>query len=88
MATKPFTEHPRAVGETFGEHFGVAMGVSRRLAAAAGAAFVHAMLPMFHETTASDHIRALNRSLDDNNRHSLRHDALPDQERGDHLSGS
>lgn len=68
MARNPLTEHPHAVGETYGEHFRVAMGVSRQLAGASVAAFIHAVVPGFHEITASAKIRSLNRWLDSQNR--------------------
>jgi hypothetical protein len=54
-----FTAHPRAVGESYGEHFGVAMSYSLRLFAAAGAAFVHAFLPFLCVTTASRAIKGM-----------------------------
>ena len=75
MATNPFTEHPHAAGETYGEHLGVAMGVSRQLAGAAGAALIHALVPRFHTTTASDKIRALNCCLERHDREGLRRKA-------------
>ena len=71
MASNPFTAHPHATGESFGEHFRVAIGVSRQLAAASGAALIHAVLPQFHTTTASDRIRALNCCLDRHDRKGL-----------------
>ena len=40
-----FTDHPHAVGETYFEHFGVAMSYSGKLFAASCAAFTHAFLP-------------------------------------------
>jgi hypothetical protein len=54
-----FTEHPDAVGETYTEHFGVAMGYSLRLLRASGAAFMHALLPFTFKTTASTAIKAM-----------------------------
>lgn len=72
MATNPFTEHPHATGETYGEHMGVAFGVSRQLAGAAVAAFVHGLVPRFHTTTASDRIRALASCLERHDREGLR----------------
>lgn len=75
MATNPFTEHPHAAGETYREHLGVAMGVSRQLAGAAGAALIHALFPSFHTNTASDKIRALNCCLERHDREGLRHKA-------------
>ena len=72
MAANPSTQHPHDTGETFGEHFGVAMGVSRQLAGAAAAAFVHAIMPNFHKTTASDKIQALNCCLERHDRDGLK----------------
>lgn len=75
MAENPFTTHPRSVGETYREHMGVAFGVSRQLAGAAGAALIHALVPRFHQTTASDKIKALNCCLERHDRDGLRHKA-------------
>ena len=72
MAANPFTDHPHAAGESYREHMRVALGVSRQLAGAAAAAFVHAVVPRFHTTTASDRIRALNRCLERHDREGLR----------------
>lgn len=55
----PFTHHPQTVGESYGEHFGVALRYSGRLLLAAGAAFVHAFLPFLFEKTASNAIKAM-----------------------------
>jgi Family of unknown function (DUF6356) len=54
-----FTTHPHAVGESYGEHFGVAMSYSGRLFAASCAAFVHALLPFLFVTTASSAIKSM-----------------------------
>jgi hypothetical protein len=54
-----FTAHPRAVGESYGEHFGVATSYSLRLFAAACAALVHAFLPFLFVTTASRAIKGM-----------------------------
>jgi hypothetical protein len=56
---RAFTEHPARVDETWGEHCRVALGFSRDLAIAAGAAAVHAFVPSMCETTASRRICAL-----------------------------
>lgn len=72
MAANVFTEHPHATGESYGEHFSVAFGVSRQLAGAAFAAFVHAVLPNFHTTTASNKIKALNNCLERHDRDGLK----------------
>jgi hypothetical protein len=60
-----FTEHPRSVGETYAEHFKVATWFSANLIAAGAAAAIHAAVPHFHTTTASDRIRMLAQRLDD-----------------------
>ncbi|MBV9753278.1 MAG: hypothetical protein JO188_12220 [Hyphomicrobiales bacterium] len=54
-----FTSHPDAVGESYGEHFGVAMSYSGKLFAASCAAFVHALLPFLFVTTASSAIKGM-----------------------------
>lgn len=54
-----FTEHPASVGESYTEHFRVATHFARRLAKAAGAAAVHAVVPSMCKTTASECIREL-----------------------------
>ena len=54
-----FTEHPRDVGETYGEHFGVAMGFSVAMIAGGLACAVHALLPFLFTTTGSQTIRRL-----------------------------
>ncbi|MEZ5245527.1 MAG: DUF6356 family protein [Acidimicrobiales bacterium] len=75
MASNPFTTHPHAAGETYREHMGVALGVSRQLAGAAAAALVHAVFPVLHTTTASDKIRALNACLERHDRAGLKKNA-------------
>ncbi len=56
---RAFTEHPAAVGESYLEHFGVAMGFARCLGRASAAALVHAVVPSMCQTTASDCILEL-----------------------------
>ncbi len=56
---KIFLEHPASVDETFWEHFGFAMSFAFWLALAAGAAFVHALVPSLCKSTGSDIIRKL-----------------------------
>lgn len=75
MAQNPFTAHPHANGETYGQHFGIAFGVGRQLVVAALTAFTHALMPFLFPTTASTKIRALNDCLDRNDREGLRHKA-------------
>lgn len=49
-----FLAHPRAVGESYAEHGFFALRIAARMALAAGAALVHAMIPGLCKTTASD----------------------------------
>ena len=56
-----FTAHPGSVGESFGAHFLFAMRFSAWLFVAAGAAFVHALMPFLFERTASRIIARLYR---------------------------
>ena len=54
-----FTEHPASVGESYGEHFRVAVHFARELTAAAAACTVHAVVPSLCTTSASTRIRRL-----------------------------
>ncbi len=56
---RSFTDHPASVGETYLEHAGVASAVGWRLIKAGMACLVHALLPCFFSTTASDTIADL-----------------------------
>lgn len=53
------TDHPQAVGETYGQHFRFAIGFAGTLFLAAGAAAVHALLPFLFQHTASSLLRRL-----------------------------
>ena len=54
-----FTAHPRDVGETYGEHFGVAMSFSAAMILGGLACAVHAVLPFLFTRTGSQTIRRL-----------------------------
>lgn len=54
-----FTDHPASVDESYFEHMRFALGFAGKLALAAGAALVHAVLPFMFEKTASGIIREL-----------------------------
>jgi hypothetical protein len=54
-----FLEHPREVGETYAEHAAAASGYGWRLLGASVCAFIHALVPALHKTTASDRVRAM-----------------------------
>ncbi len=49
-----FLAHPRTVGESYVEHGFFALRIAARMAQAAGAALVHAVIPGLCQTTASD----------------------------------
>ena len=66
-----FTEHPGSEGETYGEHFKVAMCVSRQMIGGGIAAAVHAFLPNFHGTTASERIHGLAHCLETGDRDAI-----------------
>jgi hypothetical protein len=59
-----FTAHPASVGESYIEHFGVALKYAGWLAAASFCALVHAVLPFMFEKTASGMIRAMVADMD------------------------
>lgn len=72
IVEKLFTEHPASAGESYGEHFRVAMGFSRQLIGAGLAAAVHAVLPGLHKTTATDRIHGLHHCLETGDRATIR----------------
>jgi hypothetical protein len=49
--TNPFTEHPHSIGETYLGHAFAATRISGRIALAAAAAAIHAVLPFLFVTT-------------------------------------
>lgn len=53
MLTRLFLDHPHSVDESYFEHLAFATRFSLTLLAAAGAAFVHALVPCLFEKTAS-----------------------------------
>ena len=56
---KLFLEHPQEVGESYAEHAAAASRYGWRLLEASACAFIHALVPGLHKTTASDRIRAM-----------------------------
>lgn len=56
---RTFLAHPRAVNETYWEHFLVAGGFGLALLGASLAAFAHALVPAACERTASNTIKRL-----------------------------
>ncbi len=59
MLDRIFLAHPRTVGESYIEHFGVASRFGRAMIAGGVKALVHAVLPNCYETAAIDTIRRL-----------------------------
>ena len=60
---KPFTRHPDSVGETYGQHLGVAWSFGFTLIGAGLACLVHGLLPFAFERTGSLTVRRLNDRL-------------------------
>ena len=54
-----FTEHPKQVGETYGEHFAVATRFGGAMLLGGLACLVHAVLPFLCTSTGSQTIRRL-----------------------------
>lgn len=53
MIAKLFTDHPRAIGETYSEHARTAMSFGLRMAVGGVACMVHAVVPGLFVKTAS-----------------------------------
>jgi hypothetical protein len=56
----PFTSHPAAVGETYGEHCVFAFGFGARMMLGGAAAMLHAVFPFLCVTTGSRTLDELN----------------------------
>jgi hypothetical protein len=54
-----FLHHPRSVGESYWEHFGVASRFGREMIVGGCKAMVHAVFPNAYETAGSDTIKRL-----------------------------
>ena len=54
-----FAEHPRSVGETYHEHFGLAFRFGLAMLAGGLACLVHALFPKLFERTGSGTIKRL-----------------------------
>lgn len=63
MIAKLFLTHPRGVGESYFQHMAVALSFAGWLAAAAGAALIHALIPGLFERTARRIVGRLNDRL-------------------------
>lgn len=58
-----FTQHPQAVGETYGEHFAVASSFGIAMLIGGLACLVHAVLPFLCTSTGSGTIRRLHERM-------------------------
>jgi hypothetical protein len=63
-----FLEHPRSVGESYGQHCATAWSFGSRMFVGACAAFIHGLLPGLCKTTASGIVRELNQRLEQGRR--------------------
>jgi hypothetical protein len=70
-----FTEHPAAVGESYGEHFATASGFGVRMILGGLACLVHGLLPFLFVRTGSTTITALHARMVTHRRPGARADA-------------
>jgi hypothetical protein len=63
MATNPFTNHPKEVGESYGGHFVNASAFGLRMLAGGVAALVHAVFPFLFVNTGSRTMAKLHRRM-------------------------
>lgn len=59
MFNRLFMDHPRDVGESYGEHFATAAGFGVRMVVGGLACIVHALIPALFVRTASDTVKSL-----------------------------
>jgi hypothetical protein len=59
MFNRLFLDHPRDVGESYGEHFATAAGFGVRMVAGGLACIAHAVVPALFVRTASDTVKSL-----------------------------
>ena len=59
MLQRLFIDHPASVGESYGEHLRASLRTAGRLAVAAAACALHALVPGLCKTTGSTAILAL-----------------------------
>lgn len=63
MLAHLFQDHPKAVGESYAQHAGIAAGFGLRLIGAGLACLVHALIPGLFVTTGSRTIMAMHGEL-------------------------
>ena len=59
MLHRWFAAHPRSVGETYAEHFGIAVRFGLALVSAGIACLLHALVPALFERTGSRTVKRL-----------------------------
>ncbi len=59
-----FLDHPRAIGESYGEHAGHALVIGARMIAAGLACLVHALIPGLFVRTASNTVDGIVARMD------------------------
>jgi hypothetical protein len=65
MFRRLFIDHPRSVGESYGQHAGFALGVGLRMIGAGLACVLHGVFPFLFVKTGSKCISELNECLQD-----------------------
>lgn len=63
MIGRIFTDHPKSVGETYFEHFGVASSFGLRMIGAGFACLAHGVFPFLFVTTGSKTVRHLHERM-------------------------
>ena len=63
MIRRIFLDHPRTVGESYTEHFGVAAGFGAVMIWGGLKAVAHAFVPSICKTSGSDTVRSLHAKL-------------------------
>jgi Family of unknown function (DUF6356) len=66
-----FVEHPESVGETYGEHLGVAFSFGVRMIGAGLACLIHGLVPGLFRTSGSAMIACLHNEMVTNRRRKL-----------------
>jgi hypothetical protein len=57
--TRLFTEHPKSVGETYGQHLATALAFGVRMVLAGSACMLHGIFPFLFVKTGSNTVRHL-----------------------------
>jgi hypothetical protein len=72
-----FLEHPRSIGESYGEHMRAAGGFGVTMIVAGLACIIHAIIPGIYRTTGSDTVDRLHATMVVNRRRRAAGVALP-----------